>query len=321
MSIKIAVVDIGTYSTRLLISAIHIKDTLEDTLTGIEDIFSVGRITALGRKVKETGFLQREAIEETLSTLKEYVLIAKQYKVEKIIGFATAACREAKNGTEFLEKVKQLGIDVKLISGEEEAYLSFIATAYSIKPENRFVVIDQGGGSTEYALGEKNSRYKMTESLSFPFGIVNLTERFIKTDPPEKKQLEDMASFIKENLKKISHYSEAEDFIGLGGTITTLVALEKNIYPYSSSKVHGATLTKKQIEKWLQELSGMTVSERKSIPQIEDKRAEAIIAGIVIFNTTLEFFNKDKLTVSDKGLRHGAVIKEAEKLFNSLKIN
>ena len=316
MNYRIAVVDVGTYSTRLLISAVHIKDTLEETLNSIEDIFSVGRITALGRKLKETGYLQEEAINEVLSTLKEYVLISKEYKVQEIIGYATQACREAKNGYELLEKIKQLGIDIKLISGEEEAYLSFLATAYGIKPEDDFVVIDQGGGSTEFVYGKKNSGYRMEKSVSFPFGIVNLTEKFIKSDPPKKEQLEDMRDFIIEHLKKIKDYKEGKQFIGLGGTITTLVALEKNIFPYVSSKVHGQTLSKKSIENWLEKLSSMTLEERRSIPAIEDKRAEAIISGIVIFDTALEFFGKDSITVSDWGLRHGAVIKRVMEKFN-----
>ncbi len=318
MNRKIAVIDIGTYSTRLLISAIHIKNTLEETIHSIEDILSVGRITALGRGVKETGVLQREAIEETLITLKEYVLIAKQYHVEKIIGFATQACREAENGSEFLEKVKQLGIDVRLISGEEEAYLSFIATAYSIHPEKDFVVIDQGGGSTEFAYGKKEvSDYKMEESVSFPFGIVGLTERFLKTDPPEEKQINQMREYIRGYLKNIENFKKAETIIGLGGTITTLVALEKHIYPYSSEKVHGQKLSKDAIKKWLQKLSSLTIEQRKAIPQIEDKRAEAIISGIVIFDTALDFFGKDFLVVSDKGLRHGAIIQEVKEMFKN----
>jgi len=313
---RIAVVDIGTYSTRLLISAFQIKDSFEESIETIHDILSVGKITALGRRLKETGYLQEEAINDVLSTLKEYVLIAKEYHVERIIGFATAACREAKNGSELLEKIKQLGIDVKLITGEEEAYLSFLATAYGVRPEGDFVVIDQGGGSTEFVYGRKNNGYSMKDAVSFPFGIVSLTERFIKTDPPAKEQLSQMRDFIKEQLRQIKDYSSVNQFIGLGGTITTLVALEKHIFPYSSSKVHRQTLSRESIKKWLEKLSQMTVEERKSIPVIEDKRAEAIISGIVIFDTVLEFFGKDSITVSDWGLRHGAVIKHIMERFD-----
>ncbi len=317
MPIRLAVVDIGTYSTRLLISGIHLKPTLEETIKSIEDILSVGRITALGRNVKETGYLQKEAIDETLSVLKEYVLIAREHKVDKIIGYATQACRIAKNGEEFLKKVKELGIDVNLIDGETEAYLSFLATAYGILPESSFVMVDQGGGSTEYAYGKKeNNGYKLISSKSFPFGIVNLTEQFIHNDPPKEEELQEMKNYIASYISQIApSMKDTDEIIGLGGTITTLVALEYNIYPYSSEKVHGKTLSKDAVKKWLKKLSSLTVEQRKAIPMIEDKRAEAIISGIVIFDTTLEVFGKESLKVSDWGLRHGAVIKEIIDMF------
>jgi len=316
LNYKLAVVDIGTYSTRLLISAVHIKNSLEETLSNIEDIFSVGRITALGRNLKETGVLQEEAINQVLSTLKEYVLIANEYKVNQIIGYATQACREAKNSNQFIEKIKKLGIDVKIITGDEEAFLSFLATAYGIKPKKDFVVIDQGGGSTEFVYGTKNSQYSLKESVSFPFGIVSLTEKFIKSDPPKSIELEEMREFLINHYKTIKHFEKAPIFIGLGGTITTLAALEKHIFPYSSHKVHNQKLTKKAIKKWLNKLSSMTIEKRKSIPIIEDKRAEAIISGIIIFDTALDYFGHDEITVSDWGLRHGAVIKKVMEMFN-----
>jgi len=308
---KIAVIDIGTYSTRLLIAGIHTELAVKEAIQKIETIFSVGKITSLGRNLNKNGYLEQEAILETLKVLQEYVLISKEYKVEKIIAYATQACRIAKNGNEFLEKVKQLGIDVRLISGDEEAYLSFLATAYSINPDKSFVVIDQGGGSTEYAYGDKKEdEYKLIRSISFPFGIVNLTEKFVNSDPPTKEELKDMEEFIRPQIEKAKKDMPAEILIGLGGTITTLVALEYNIYPYNSSKVHGKILSYTAVDLWLEKLSKLTVEERKKIPMIEDKRAEAIIAGIVIFKTTLNVFQKENLVVSDKGLRHGAIIYE-----------
>ncbi len=308
---KIAVIDIGTYSTRLLIAGVHSNLPPKEAIRKIETIFSIGKITSLGRNLNKNGYLEEEAILETLKVLEEYVLIAKEYKVEKIIAYATQACRIAKNGNEFLEKVKNLGIDVRLISGDEEAYLSFLATAYSINPDKSFVVIDQGGGSTEYAFGDKEDNdYKLIKSISFPFGIVNLTEKFVHSDPPKENELIEMKEFIKLQIEKAKEKMPAETLIGLGGTITTLVALEYNIYPYDSSKVHGKILTYDSVKLWLNKLSKLTVEERKKIPMIEDKRAEAIIAGIIIFKTTLEVFQKESLVVSDKGLRHGVIIYE-----------
>ncbi len=308
---KVAVIDIGTYSTRLLIAGIYTDIPIEDKIRNIKTILSVGKITSLGRNLNKNGYLEEEAILETLKVLEEYVIIAKEYKVEKIIAYATQACRIAQNGKEFLEKVKKLGIDVRLISGEKEAYLSFLATAYSINPEKSFIVIDQGGGSTEYAFGEKkNNKYALIDSVSFPFGIVNLTEKFVHSDPPTEKELKEMEGFIKNQIKEIKEKMPAEILIGLGGTITTLVALQYNIYPYDSTKVHGKMLTYESVKIWLEKLSNLTIQERKKIPMIEDKRAEAIIAGIVIFKSTLEIFSKNTLIVSDKGLRHGAIIYE-----------
>ncbi|MCX7759850.1 MAG: Ppx/GppA family phosphatase [Hydrogenothermaceae bacterium] len=299
MAKKVAIVDIGTYSTRMLIVAIHPDKSFEE-------ILSVGRITALGRRLKETGYLQKEAIGETLITLKEYVMLAKEFGVSGIYAVATQACREAKNAEEFLKQVRDLGIEVKVISGEEEARLSFIATATALNIKDSFVVIDQGGGSTEFAYGKGEN---LINSISFPFGIVNLTETFIKSDPPKKEELLDLKEFLRENIKKAyESMSDTKELVGLGGTITTVVALEKQIYPYDSKKVHGSVLSYDVITKWFNKLSSMTVKERKSIPMIEDKRAEAIISGIAIFQTAMEIFNKDKIKISEWGLRHGFLL-------------
>ena len=295
----IALLDIGTYSTRMLIVAVHSDGRFDEILT-------VGRITALGRKLKETGYLQKEAMEETLAVLKEYVQIASQYRPEKIVAVATQACREAKNADEFISKVKQLGIDVRVISGEEEARLAFISTSKALNIDGKFTVIDQGGGSTEFSYGEKSN---LIASVSFPFGIVSLTEKFIKSDPPKQEEIDHMKEFLKDQIKKAyEKMKDTKTLVGLGGTITTVVALEYNIYPYDSKKVHGSKLTYQAITKWLNKLASITVNQRKAIPMIEDKRAEAIVSGIVIFQTAMEIFQKDEITVSEWGVRHGLLL-------------
>ncbi len=306
----ISIIDIGTYSTRLLIAGIHKKDNIEESIKSINEILSIGRITALGRNVKKHKYLEREAIEETLAVLREYTAISKEYKASKILGFATEACRIAENGMEFLEKVKELGIDVQLIDGDREAYLSFLATAYSLDIEGRFTVIDQGGGSTEFAYGIKEKgNIKLLKSTSLPFGIVNLTEEFLKNDPPTELEIENLKNYLKGEITKILDYmKDTEYLIGLGGTITTLVALEKNIYPYNSKKVHGEKLSRYTIQKWLKKLISIPTIERQKYPQIEDKRAKVLPAGILIFDTALEMFKKDEVIISDRGLRYGALI-------------
>ena len=313
----ISIIDIGTYSTRLLIAGIHRKKTIKETINSVDEILSLGRITALGRNVKKKGYLEKEAIEETLAVLKEYVSIAKEYKSKKILGFATEACRIARNGKEFLKKVKSLDIDVQLIDGDREAYLSFLATAYSLDIDGKLTVIDQGGGSTEFAYGEKkDNRAVLKKSQSLPFGIVNLTEEFLKSDPPTEREITNLKEYLKAEIKKVlKDMRETDYLVGLGGTITTLVALEKNLYPYNSKLVHGAKLDRKTVQKWLKKIISIPTVERQKYPQIEDRRAKVLPAGIIIFDTTLEVFNKDEIVVSDKGLRYGALIEYILKNF------
>lgn len=303
MAERVGIVDIGTYSTRMLIVAVHPDKSFEE-------ILSIGRITSLGRRLKQTGYLQRDAIEETLSTLKEYVILAKEYQVSRLIGVATQACREASNAQQFIDKVKDLGIEVRVISGETEAKLSFFATSRALNLSGTFLVIDQGGGSTEFAYGEGTN---LIQAISFPFGIVNLTENFIKSDPPLQEEILQLKDFLRENIEKVyPTMKEAKEIVGLGGTITTVVALEKQLYPYNSKKVHGSTLTYEVITKWLNKLSRLTVNQRKAIPMIEDKRAEAIIAGIVIFQTAMEVFQRDSIRISEWGIRHGVLLSTIE---------
>lgn len=305
----ISVIDIGTYSVRLLIAAIHRRDSIEDTVRSVDEIVSIGRITSLGRNVKKTKVLEREAIEETIAVLREYVAISREYRAKKIVGFATEACRIAKNGDTFLKRVRDLGIDVSLIDGQREAHLSFLATAYSLNIEGRFIVIDQGGGSTEFAYGKKNKELSLIDSVSMPFGIVNLTEEFFKNDPPTEEEVNKLKEYLRGKITDLIKIMGDTDYIvGLGGTITTLVALERKIYPYNSKKVHGSKLSKDTIKKWLKKLISIPTVERQKYPQIEDKRAKVLPSGILIFDTTLEIFGKEEIIVSDRGLRYGALI-------------
>ncbi len=293
---RIATIDIGSYSVRLSIG--EIKDG------NIKIIYEKGVITGLGKGVTSNGTLDKKAVEETIEVLKEYKNTINEYEVDKVIAVATEALRKAKNAKEFINQVKETtGIDIKVITPEEEGKLSYKAVCYSLKLAGRIVVVDQGGGSTEFIYGKFCDIERI---ISLPMGIVNLTERFIKHDPPLKEELENMGKFIDDSLKKLE--IEVDNIVGLGGTITTLSALEYNIYPYDPSKIHGSILKKEVIEKWLNTLANMKVEERKKIPQIEDRRAEAIVSGILMFDRILDHFKKDEIIVSDWGLKHGLMV-------------
>ncbi len=293
---RIATIDIGSYSVRLSIG--EIKDNK------LKIIYEKGVITGLGKGVNSNGFLDKKAVEETIEVLKEYKNIINEHGADKIIAVATEALRRAKNTKEFINRVKETtGIDIRVITPEEEGKLSYKAVCYSLKPRGRTVVVDQGGGSTEFIYGKSCDIEKV---ISLPMGIVNLTERFIKHDPPLKEELKSMKEFIDNNLKKLE--IEVDNIVGLGGTITTLSALEYNIYPYDPSKIHGSKLKEKSIKRWFDKLANMKIPERKNIPQIEDRRAEAIVSGILMFERILEHFKKDEIIVSDWGLKHGLMV-------------
>jgi len=292
---RVAVIDIGTYSTRITIAE------LENNTFKI--LYEEGHITALGRGVKQTKLLQREAVEETLKVLRRYKQLCEEYKVKKCIALGTEALRVAQNRDEFLNEVQKLGIELKIIPPEEEGRYAYLGAYYAVKPEGKVCVIDQGGGSTEYIFGEGPNP---KEVISLPFGIVNLTETFIKHDPPTAEELQNLVQFLDKEISKVVR--AVDTLVGLGGTITTLAALEYNIYPYDPKEVNGKVLTKERVKYWFEKLSSMSVEERKKIPQIEDRRAEAIVAGVAIFWRTLELFNKDEIVVSDWSVKEGAII-------------
>ncbi|RTZ69540.1 MAG: Ppx/GppA family phosphatase [Aquificaceae bacterium] len=292
---KVAVIDVGTYSTRVTIAEVGNSN--------LKILYEEGRITALGRGVKQTGLLSESAINETLSAIRDYKKKCDQYGVEKCLVLGTEALRVAKNREVFINALKELGLQIKVISPWEEGKYAYLGAYFAVKPQGRVCVIDQGGGSTEFVYGKG---LEVENVVSLPFGIVNLTERFIKNDPPTKGEIESLTNYLSGEISKLD--KNVDTLVGLGGTITTLVALEYDIYPYDPAKVNGKTLTKERVKYWFDKLASMTVEERKKLPQIEDRRAEAIIPGIAIFWRTMELFGKEEIVVSDWAVKHGAII-------------
>ncbi len=296
---RIATVDIGSYSVRLTVADIEGRD--------IKIVKEEGAITSLGSGVKETGLLREDRVRETLEVLKRFRDISLSLGAQEIVAVATEALRRAKNSSEFLERVKkEVGIEVRIITPQEEGRLAFLASAFSLRPKGFFVVVDQGGGSTEFAYGEDTTP---KEIISLPIGIVNLTERFLKHDPPTQEEVEELFSFLEEVIKE--KVKEVDTLVGLGGTITTLSALEQKVYPYDPQKIHGSRLSKEALERWFETLRRMPARERsRKFPQVEDRRAEVILAGVAMFIKILELFGKDELIVGDWGVKHGLIIEK-----------
>ncbi|HCO39339.1 MAG: Ppx/GppA phosphatase family protein [Aquificota bacterium] len=298
---KLASIDVGSYSIRLSVAELD---------GGLRLIHEEGVITALATDLKESGLLREDRMEESLQVIKSFVEKAKSLGAERIKIVGTEALRRAKNSSEFIEKLKSLtGIELKVIAPEEEGRYAFLSVAYSLRPQGRFCIIDQGGGSTEFVCG----RGFQVESLrSLPFGIVNLTEEFIHSDPPKLYELESLKNFLDEQIKEV--VEPCDQLIGLGGTITTIAAIEYGIYPYKGEEVHGKELSIDKIMFWIETLSSMREKDRiANFPHIEPKRAKVIIPGLLIFYRSMLLFGKDKIKVSDWGLKEGLLVEEVIK--------
>ncbi|MCS7262312.1 MAG: Ppx/GppA family phosphatase [Aquificaceae bacterium] len=295
---KVASIDVGSYSVRL--SVAHIDKELKI-------IHEEGRITALATRLQESGMLLEDRMAETLSVVEEFLKKAESLGAERVRLVGTEALRRAKNSQEFLRRLEELtGYQLEVISPEEEGRYAFLSVAYSLRPTGRFCVIDQGGGSTEFVCG---MGYQVESLKSLPFGIVNLTEEFLRHDPPRNYELESLKNFLDEHIKEV--VQPCDELVGLGGTITTLIAIEHNIYPYKGEEVHGKTLSLDRLMFWIETLSAMKESQRIStFPHIEPKRARVIIPGLLIFYRSMLLFGKDQLRVSDWGLKEGILVRE-----------
>jgi len=300
--VKIATVDIGTNSTRLLIADVNDGN--------LRTIIKKGYVTRLGEGVREKGVLSKKSIEKTLEVLKEFKEIIDSFSVERVVVVTTEAARVAKNSMEFLERVRSLGFNIEVISSREEAEIVFKANVLHFNPPGKVMTVDLGGGSTEIVYGDVNS-IDYLESLKF--GVVFLNERFIKSDPPASKELFEMESFISEQLKSVKrkiNFSSNFNVYAVGGTITSVVSMEERMKVYDPNRVHGYKVTEELINKWYKALSSKRLMERKKVIGLEPGRADVIIPGLAFFKEFCSVFRIKEIIVSEIGLLYGLAIKE-----------
>jgi exopolyphosphatase/guanosine-5'-triphosphate,3'-diphosphate pyrophosphatase len=299
---KAAVIDLGSNSVRLLVAEIEEGK--------INQIFKDLATTRLGAGVVKNGMLWRDSIEKTVSAVEAFKNKAMAFGCQRIIAFATSAVREAKNGGEFMKELRRrAGLEVRLLSGREEAKLSFVGAKESLKVEGRTLVIDIGGGSTELALGERE--IELEESL--PMGAVRWTEQFLKSDPPKSEEIEALqmeARKLLSGFEKSFENMKAERVtaIGVGGTFTTLCAILKKLEEYHWTKVHGSTLEFEAVEEMAKNLCGLDSSERKKIPGLAPERADIIAAGALIALEIMRFLGLKSIVVSEADLMEGILL-------------
>ena len=280
--------DLGTNSIRLLIAHLQ-NEKLNTVYTGL-------RTVRLGEGLVRSGLISEAARERAFQGLGDFIKVIKSYPQLKIGAVATSAIREASNGPDFLEEIKaKTGIDVQLISGEEEACLSYNGAIRAVDDVKNPMVIDIGGGSTEVIF---NNCGKL-EFYSQPVGAVKCTEN-ASTPQEILELLEDTMNKAKE--------SNVKQMVGVGGTITTLAAINQNLKAYDPRLIQGYTLKVEDVSRLLFELAGMSIAERKKIPGLQPERADIIVSGTKILWVLMNYMDKSSITVSEADLLHGIIM-------------
>lgn len=296
---RFATIDVGTNSVLLLVA--------DRTPEGLfQPVLERAEITRLGRGVDQSRRLSPEGMEATLEVLTAFANEARSLGAEGIAVSATSAARDAQNGAEFLAAAKaRAGVTVEIISGEQEAQLSFASAHMDFASEaaGPLLVIDIGGGSTEFIYG--NSAGRVDFRHSYDVGSVRLTERFIRTDPLSPEERERVTSHLRQIFSSLPPPPPAAELVGVAGTVTTLYAVQNRIDPYDASCVHGGTLTRIQLEQLVDRLCTLPLAERRTLPGLQPKRADVIPAGALILLEALRALGLDQCRVSDRGLRWG----------------
>lgn len=287
---KVGVIDIGTNSMRMLISQIEENSIIKS--------YKTIQTTRLGQGINE-GKITPSAMERNLKALKLFKEQAEEEKIEEILVFGTSALRDASNSKDFIQRVKdQLGLSIKTLSGKQEAEIGFMGAIHGLSQDA--LVIDIGGGSTEFIIG--NSYKGILDMVSIDVGALRITETYIKNDPIKPSEIIEVQEVVQDMLRKNASKFSPQDLIniiGIGGTITTLSAIKQDMEIYNGERIHGSKLSKKDINNILKRLSSLNLDERKKVRGLQPGRADIIIAGTIILKVIMEIMRIDQLMVSD----------------------
>jgi len=297
------VVDLGTNSIRLLVAS---AGQSEDK--GLEEFARDMVITRIGEGVDRTGRIDPEALARTVDVLERYCRRARALHAEPIRVSATAAVREASNRDELEASVRtHAGSELEIITGELEAALSFLGATHGLDSPAPFLVLDIGGGSTEFAVGTEQPE----ASISTPMGSVRLTERLIRTDPPSWEEMATLRKAVRGILEEVDRsvpVRTARTLVAVAGTPTTIQAISLGLPFYDPEAIHRSWQSVGEAERVLAELARMTTDERSAIPVMAPGRADVIVAGTVILVEVMRRFGFERALVSETDILDGLAL-------------
>lgn len=303
---RIAVIDMGTVSTRLLVADCDAQS--------IKPLYRDLHITDLGEDRANNNFLTEGAIQRTLQAVRECYEKAVSFGFDICVSILTSAARDAENIDELLNALREIGLEPQVIEGKVEAQLSFLGVAQDFL-NKRILVVDIGGGSTELVVGslfkhedDESGLYNFElESVrSFDIGCKRMSELFEKHDPPLKGDMDNIRDRVVDELGSyLAELELPEELICVGGTPTSLVAIEKQLEPYDSEQVHLSRLNGAQLAELIDRLSSMDMHRRTQLVGLQAKRAPVIVSGAVILETVMASSGFIECNVSENDLLFG----------------
>ncbi len=309
---RLGALDVGSNTLRLLVADAAPEESRLRNLRYLREI------TRLGTGLAPGGALNEDAVESSLKTLSYYARVLEEERAAAHRGVATGAVRAARDGREFVARVKrETGLDIEIISGEEEARLSLKGVAAGLGGLEEALVFDVGGATTELVFANRG-RIKALESIRL--GVVGLTEKHLISDPPTEEEVRQIYREVEEGLKKLPReFSVSSDrslLVGTAGTPSTLAAMRLGLKEYQRELVDGLVLDLGWLEGCLKRLVGFTRDARRGIPGLEPGREDIIIAGLALVIKLMEFFGFAEMVVSEAGLLEGVLIRLKERIYS-----
>ncbi|MFE5486931.1 exopolyphosphatase [Streptomyces sp. NPDC056527] len=302
---RVAGIDCGTNSIRLLVADVH---------PGTGELIELDRrmtIVRLGQGVDKTGRLAPEALERTFAACREYAAVIKELGAEKLRFVATSASRDAENRDDFVAGVLDiLGVEPEVISGDQEAEFSFTGATAELHGTEKYLVVDIGGGSTEFVVGNRH----VEAARSVDIGCVRLTERHVRSDPPSAAEVAAIRADIRAALdlaERTVPIREAETLVGLAGSVTTVAAIALGLPEYESEKIHHSRISYEKVDEIVTSLLGSTHAERAAIPVMHPGRVDVIVSGALVLLEIMERTGAREVVVSEHDILDGIALSVA----------
>lgn len=305
---RIAAIDIGTVTCRLLVADVHDDGSITDARR--ETV-----ICNLGVGVDKTGLLAPESIERVGVAIEGFVNAMRECEDPAgasipVMAVATSASRDAENADDFKARLAKSGLELAIIPGEREAALSFAGASSSFVGE-RVLVVDVGGGSTEVIAGEAGGEPE--RARSFNVGCRRVTERFLHSDPPAQAELALAGEWVAGEFSGyLGELREADQLdarmVAVAGTATSIVSMREQMVEYDSKRVHRSVVTRADVDAMLDRLAGMTLEERRQVVGLNPDRAPVIVAGVLILQQIMELTGLNEFTVSETDILHGIIM-------------